>query len=68
MSKKAEEEISSKYLECLEFLENLLQKNCGDAKIGLADFSNNIENGWKMYRHRYLNALSEYRTKKQNKE
>tara|TARA_Y100000310_G_scaffold295172_1_gene326257 strand:- start:1137 stop:1343 length:207 start_codon:yes stop_codon:yes gene_type:complete len=68
MSKKAQENIDLKYLECLEFLEGLLQKNCGNAKIGLADFSNNIENGWSDYQKRYLQVISDYRTQKHNKE
>ena len=68
MSKKAQENISLKYLECLEFLENLLQNNCGDINIGLVDFSNNIENGWSIYQKHYLQAISEYRTQKHNKE
>ena len=67
MPKKSEEDVSLKYSECLEFLESLLQENCGDAKIGLADFSNNIENGWTLYCQRYLNAISEYREKENNK-
>ena len=68
MSKKAQENISSKYLECLEFLEDLLKKNCGNINIGLVDFSNNIENGWSTYQERYLQAISEYRTEEHNKE
>ena len=68
MSKKEQELVSSKYLECLEFLEDLLKKNCGDINIGLVDFSNNIENGWSDYQERYLQAISDYRTQKHNKE
>jgi hypothetical protein len=61
MSLKNSQEAQTKYMECLEFLENLLKENCGDPKIGLVSFSNNIENGWALYRKKYLQAISEFR-------
>ena len=68
MPEKTKEDVSLKYLQCLEFLENLLQENCGNAKIGLADFSNNIENGWAVYQKYYVQTISEYRKKLKNAE
>ena len=37
----------------LQFLENLLARNCSDVSVGLVEFCDRIETGWEKYLQKF---------------
>jgi hypothetical protein len=45
----------------VNYLEDLLAKNCDDANISFFDFTDNVESGWDEYLYRFEGRISSTR-------